>query len=374
MFERTAEFEWRGEGEGAEIVLYAPDAATAERAFEQTMPAASLPGVVSPVYVSASSFDLGRDLARDLGLDLGWVIASETHAAPDLISVPARGLLLVAGASAADFGVSSSGEAGELILRNLSEVSLPRLGGVEVRRSVEDGALWAAEEGLILGEDLELFGAHTPGEPDALPRLALSLGARDFDRYRRPEVYEVTEILDTEGAEVLGLIPGALVLSVRIESGDLGRLTFAAHRERILGRVWSGDFGATAELPAAPLETEEAADLLAAARAVTNYTDARAALRLYELRRALAGEGELSLRGAWRLGGLAREAGCLLHRRNLAIVERGNVLVARPFVVVGAGAMHESAPPFGPDVEEDIWAWEDAGLLERVASLEPAKG
>jgi len=352
-------------------VLYAPDAATAEWAFEQTMPAAVLPGVVSPVHACASSFDLGHDL----GLDLGWVTASETHVAPGLISVPERGLLLVAGASAADFGVSS-GEAGELISRNLSEeVSLPRLGGVEVRRAVEDGALWAAEEGLIFEEDLELFGAHTPGEPDALPRRALSAGARDFDRYRHPEVYEVTEVLDTEGAEVLGLSPGALVLSVRIASGDLGRLAFAAHRERILGRVWSGDFGATAELPAAPLETEEATDLLAAARAVANYADARAALRLYELRRALAGEGELALRAAWRLGGLAQEeAGSLLHRRNLATVERGNALVTWNFVAVGTGEMRESAPPFGPGVEKDTWAWEEARLLERIASLEPGKG
>lgn len=372
--EHTGDFEWRGEGEGAEIVLYAPDAATAERAFEQTMPAAGLPGVLNPVHAAASSFDLGHDLSRDMGLDLGWVTASETHVASDLISAPERGLLLVAGASAVDFGVSS-GEAGELILRNLSEVSLPRLGGVEVRRAVEDGALWAAEEGLIFEEDLELFGSHTPGEPDALPRRALSAGARDFDRYRRPEVYEVTEILDTEGAEALGLIPGALVLSVRIASEDLGRLAFAAHRERILGRVWSGDFGATAELPAAPLESEEAADLLAAARAVANYADARAALRLYELRRALAGEGELAFRAGWRLGGLAQEeAGSLLHRRDLAAVERGNPLVTWNFVAVGTGAMRESAPPFGPGVEKDTWAWEEAGLLARIASLEPGEG
>jgi tRNA-splicing ligase RtcB (3'-phosphate/5'-hydroxy nucleic acid ligase) len=370
MFEHTGEFEWRGEGEGAEIVLYAPDAVTAERAFEQTMPAAGLPGVVSPVHASASSLDPGRDLGWDMSLDLGWVTASETHAAPDLISAPARGLLLVAGASAVDLGVSS-GEAGELILRNLSEVSLPRLGGVEVRRAVEGGALWAAEEGLILEEDLELFGAHTPGEPDALTRRALVVGARGFDRYRRLEVYEVTEILDTEGAEALGLIPGALVLSVRIASEDLGRLTFVAHRERILRRVWSGDFGATAELPAAPLETEEATDLLAAVRAVANYADARAALRLYELRRALAGESGISLRAAWRLGGLVREeAGSLLHRRNLASVERGNALVTCNFVAVGTGAMRESAPPFGPGVEKDTWAWEEAELLERISSLE----
>jgi RNA-splicing ligase RtcB len=365
MFEHAADFEWRGEGEGAEIVLYAPDDATAERAFEQILPAANLPGVVSPVYASASS--LGLDL------ELGWVTASETHVAPDLISAPARGLLLVVNAFAADFGVPT-GEVGDLISRNLSEVSLPRLGGAEVRRAVEAGAFWAAEESLISEEDLDLFGAYTPGEPDVLPRRALSTGARYFDRYRRPEVYEVTELLDTEGAEALGLIPGALVLSVSTTSEDLGRLALAIHRERILNRVWSGDFGSTAELPAAPLETEEAADLLAATQAIVNYADARAALRLYELRRALVGEGELSLRGAWRLGGLAREAGCLLHRRNLAAVTRGNVLTARNFLVVGTGAMRESAPPFGPDVEEDIWAWEEAGLLERVASLEPAKG
>ena len=369
MFEHAADFEWRGEGEGAEIVLYAPDNATAERAFEHTLPAASLSGVVSPVYASASSFDLGRDS----GLDLGWVTASETHVAPDLISAPTRGLLLVANVSAADFGVPS-GEVGDLISRNLSEVSLPRLGGAEVRRAAEYGALWAAEEGLISEEDLGLFGAHTPGEPDALPRRALPAGERGFDRYRCPEVYEVTEILDTEGAEALGLIPGALVLFVRAASEDLGRIALTVHRERILGRVWSGDFGATAELPAAPLETEEATDLLAAMRAVANYADARAALRLYELRRALAGEGGISLRAAWRLGGLAREAGALRHRRNLATVERGNALVAWHFVAAGTGAMRESAPPFGPGVEEEIWAWEEAGLLERVASLEPAKG
>jgi tRNA-splicing ligase RtcB len=43
MVEHAADFEWRGEGEEAEIVLYAPDAATAERAFEQILPAATLP-------------------------------------------------------------------------------------------------------------------------------------------------------------------------------------------------------------------------------------------------------------------------------------------------------------------------------------------
>jgi hypothetical protein len=155
---------------------------------------------------------------------------------------------------------------------------------------------------------------------------------------------------------------------------DLGRLALAAHRERILDRVCSEDFGAAVELPAAPLETEEAADLLVAAQAIANYADARAALHVYELRRALAGEDRLELRAAWRLGGLAQEDGLLLHRWKLATVEREDALVARSFVATGTGAMRASAPPFGPNPEVDSWAWEEAGLLEKVASLGSIEG
>jgi hypothetical protein len=59
----------------------------------------------------------------------------------------------------------------------------------------------------------------------------------------------------------------------------------------------------------------------------------------------------------------------LLHRRNLATVEREDALMARSFVAAGTGAMRASAPSFGPNPEEDSWAWEEVGLLERVASL-----
>ena len=355
MVEHAADFEWRGEGEEAEIVLYAPDAATAERAFEQILPAATLPGVLSPVQAAASNSDLG------------WISVSETHAAPDLTSAPARGMLLVA-ASAAEFG-APPGEANNFVLRNLSEVSQPRLREVEVRRATEAGAYWAAEEGLISEDDLALFGYRVSGELDALPRRALSAGIRDLDRPGRIGVHGIVEILATERIEALDLSFGTLALSVETGPEDLGRITLTAHRQRILDRVWSEDFGATAELPAAPLETEEATDLLAATRAIANYADARAALRLYELRRALAGEHRLELRAAWRLGGLVQEDGLLLHRQNLAAVEREDVLLSRSFVTVGTGAMHASAPPFGPNPDEDSWAWEEAGLLERVASL-----
>ena len=373
--EHAADFEWRGEGEGAEIVLYAPDAATAERAFQRTLDASELPGIVSPLHIAASISsgycDPGQDPGR--GLDIGWAAASETHAAPDLFSAPARGLLLVADISVADLGVPP-GDVGDLVLRNVSEISLPRLGEAEVRRAVESGALWAAEEGVISEEDLAFFGAGTPGEPDALPRRALSTGARDFDRYRSATVLGISEVLDADHAEALELSTGALAISTKAAPEDLGRLALTAHRERILSRVWSGDFGATAELPAAPLETEEATDLLAVAQAIANYSDARAALRLYELRQALAEEGRLTLRAAWRLGGLALQDGLLLHRQGLAVAGGEDALVVRDSIAVATGGMRGSAPPFGPGSGEDPWAWEEAALLERVARLGPLEG
>jgi hypothetical protein len=63
----------------------------------------------------------------------------------------------------------------------------------------------------------------------------------------------------------------------------------------------------------------------------------------------------------------------VLHRRNLAAVESEDAFVARSFVAAGTGAMRASAPPFGPNPSEDSWAWEEAGLLERIATLGPVE-
>ncbi|MBD0358285.1 MAG: hypothetical protein ICV34_03435, partial [Rubrobacter sp.] len=49
MVEHAEDFEWRGEGEDAEIALYASDEAAAKAFFERVLPAARLPGVLSPV-------------------------------------------------------------------------------------------------------------------------------------------------------------------------------------------------------------------------------------------------------------------------------------------------------------------------------------
>lgn len=363
MVEHSEEYAWSGEGEEAEILVYAPDESTAERAFDQTLPAATLPGVRSPVYAAAA--------AREVGC----VAVSESHAAPDLVSVPVRGLLLVADADAESLGVAPR-DVTDLALRGLTEMSpsFPSLNEAGVRRICEEGAPAAAEDGLVEEEDLAYL-ASVEGDPDALGRRALSAGTRDWGGRFGLEVAVVAEILDSEGAESLDLRPGMLALVVRVGAGDLGRLALGTHRDRIFTRVRAGaDFGSTDDLPAAPIERGEASDLVSAMSAASNFADARAARALYALRRVLGDvAGGLDVRASWRVGGIEVRDGLLIHRKNLA-ADAEDPIVSGGAVAVGTGNMWHSAPPFGAPEDEGRWPWEEAGLLERWASLDPAGG
>jgi tRNA-splicing ligase RtcB (3'-phosphate/5'-hydroxy nucleic acid ligase) len=357
LAEHAAAYEWRGEGEEAEVVLYAPD----DSAFERALPAARLPGVESPVYAAASPEGFG------------WAAASATHVAPDLLSAPLRGLLLTAGTRSENLSLPPR-ELRDRLMRNLPETGsrLPAPNEAGVGRFCESGARAAAEDGLIEEEDLPLLGV-LPGDADTLGRRALAAGPREWDGGVGPDLRVVTEVLDSEGAESMGLEVGTLVLVVRVDAGDLGRLALAVHRERI--RAWSEDFGASPDLPAAPAESGEAKDLVAAVHAAANFADARAARALWMLRRVLGDvAGELDIRAAWRAGGVEEREGRLVHRRGLASVEEGSGLVCGSYVAAGTGNMWASAPPFGVQEEEGRWPWEEAGLLERRATLDPPEG
>lgn len=365
MTEHVADFEWRGEGEEAEVVLYAPNPAVADWAFERALPAARLPGVISPVYAAASSRDPHH---------FGMAAASETHVAPDFVSTPEWGLLLTADASIEDVGAPE--DVPRMVSRNLSEVALPSVKGeAEVRRISESGSLWAAEEGLIEEEDLP-FLTPLAGDADALGRRSVSAGARDWTRPGRVAAFRVAEILEPEGAGDMGLEAEALALVVSTGAEDLGRLALASHRERILARILNEEFGAPLDLPAAPVETEEArdllADLFAATYASSNYAAGRAALVIYALRRALREDfGTLPLRAAWMVGGLEERNGTVFHRNGLAVVKDGQALVSGGSIAVGTGGMLGSSPPFEVAEEGGRWPWEEVGILTRWGILEP---
>jgi tRNA-splicing ligase RtcB (3'-phosphate/5'-hydroxy nucleic acid ligase) len=359
MVEHSGDYEWRVEGEETELVVYASAPGVAETAFERVSWITRLPGVQSPVYAAASPGGLG------------WAAVSASHAAPDLTSLPARGLLLVADVPAENLGVPPR-EVMHLILRDFGEVDLPPLNEAGIRRICEEGAPAAAEDGLIEEEDLPLLDPAA-GDADALGRRALTAGLREWDGPIEVDVTVVADILDAEGAETLGLEQGMLALVVSAGAGDLGRLALAAHRERILGRIRGGtDFGAEDDLPAAPAETEEAADLLAAAWAASNFADGRAARTLYALRWVLREfAGRLSLRAAWRIGGIEKREGSLVHRRALAAAGEGEAVVSGGSVAAGTGKMSGSVPPFGAPEDDGRLPWEEAGLLEHWAELSP---
>ncbi len=357
MAEHAAEYEWHGEGEEAEIFLYAPDDAV----FERVLPAARLPGVQSPVYAAASPEGFG------------WATTSSSHVAPDLLSLPARGLLLVAGTRSENLREDAR-ELANRIQRDLPEVGsrLPSLNEAGVGRLSGSGASAAAEDGLIEEDDLDFLDA-LPGDADALGRRALSAGPRDWQEAAVPELRVVSEVFDTEGADSLGLEPGSLAISIRVGGGDLGRLALSAHAERL--RAGPEDFGEGRDLPSAPTESGEAQDLLAALYASSNFADARAARTVWALRRLLdVATGGLEIRATWRMGGVEERDGLLVHRRALTLLGEGDALVCGRYAAFGTGNMSSSAPPFGVPEAEDGWPWEEAGLVERLAALDPPEG
>jgi hypothetical protein len=357
--EHTEVFEWRAEGEEVEAIVYAPDEESSRRALRLALPATFLPGVSDPVFAAASTEGAGG------------VALSSTHAAPGLTSVPVRGLLLVADKRTGETGALFE-ELVNLVRRGLAEAlaSLPSLNEAGVRRVCEEGARAAAEDGLIEEEDLAFLGPR-PGDPDALGRLALAAGVRDWKAAIEPEIAYLDGILDRDGAEAMDIEENMVVTFLSAGGGDLGRLALDVHEERITRRVRAGaDFGATPNLPAAPVDTEEAADLLAALGAAANFADGCAAAALAALRRTLLESvGGLSVRAAWPVGGMEESGAGVVHRDGLCGRANGEALVSGSSVAVGAGNMLGSCPPFGVDEGDGPWAWEEAGLVERVALL-----
>lgn len=358
MIDHSEEFVWRGDGDEAEISVAAPDEETARLAFDRALVAAKLPGAVSPVHVA---------VAPRRG---GCASASTTHAAPDLASVPSRSILLVADTPVANLGAPPEEMMNEILRGGLPELSTSRINAAGVRRMSEFGGNAAAEDGFIEEEDLA-FLAPLSGEPDALGRRAVSAGERDWNERICIRLHEVGDIFDSEGMESLGVEAGMLVVEVTAGAGELGRIASSLHRERVAARVESGEFEPPEDLPAAPLETGEAHDLLSAFRAAANFADGRAALAVFALRRAMREmAGRMDVRAAWRVGGIGEAGDSVVHRWGLAEAGEGDVLISGGVVAVGMGTMYASAPPFGVSEEDGLWLWEEAGLLGRWAGLD----
>ncbi len=355
MTEQANEFEWRREGEEAEIVVNAPDSSIAEIAMQKAAPFATLPGVTNPVHAAASPESFG------------CVVASETHASATLFSPPERSVLLVVDASGP--GRPSPEELTGIAMRALSDARTTAPSERYVRRLCEEGGRAAAEEGLMGEEDLVFFPS-APGDADALGRRAIEAGVRGWREL--PESVEalvVAEVLDPAGLDELGLERGSLVMVLRSDAGELGRLAISSHRDRIQSRA--GGFGMECGPVAAPLDSEEALDLLSASNAAANFADGRMASTLYAIQNSVTeAVGEPRIRASWRIGGIQEDGGVATHRTGLASVAEGRAVVSGGVLGCGTGNMYRSAPPFSVMEYDGRHAWEEAGLLVRWARLE----
>jgi tRNA-splicing ligase RtcB (3'-phosphate/5'-hydroxy nucleic acid ligase) len=358
--DHSGEFVWLGDGDEAEIFVAAPDEVTARFAFERAFVAAGrLPGAVSPVCVAATS-----------RTSFGWVAASDSRVAPDLGSIPSRSVLLVADVPVSNLGVPPAEVMDEILRAGLPELSSVRVSSAGVRRVCEFGGEAAAEDGLIEEEDLA-FLAPFSTDSDSLGRRAVSAGEREWNGGVAVRLYGVGNVFDSDAMEALGVEAGMLAVEVTAGAGELGRISSALHRERVVDRVENGDFDAPEGLPVAPLETEEARDAARKSRAAANYADGRVALALYALRRAMRKmAGNLDVRAAWRVGGVEETESFVAHRRGFAGVGGGDPVVSGGVLSGGVGTMYANAPPFGMTVEDGRWLWEEAGLLERWADLD----
>ena len=74
------------------------------------------------------------------------------------------------------------------------------------------------------------------------------------------------------------------------------------------------------------------------------------------------------------MGGIEDHEGSLVHRRDLAAGGEGGVVVSGGSVAAGTGKMCASVPPFGAPVDNGRLPWEEAGVLERLADLDPMEG
>jgi hypothetical protein len=355
MTEQANEFEWRREGEEAEIIVNAPDSSIVETAMQKAAPFATLPGITNPVHAAASPESFG------------CVVASETHASATLFSAPERSVLLVVDAS----GPSrpSPGELKGIAMRALSDSRTTAPSEGYVRRLCEEGAQAAAEEGLMGEEDL-IFFPPAAGDADALGRGALGAGVRGWRELPgRVDALVVSEVLDSDGLDELGLEPGSLAMVVRSGAGELGRLAISSHRDRIQSRA--GEFGMERGPVAAPLDSEEALDLISAANAAANFADGRMATTLHAIQHSVTeAVGEPRIRASWRVGGIQEDGGVATHRAGLASVAEGRAVVSGGVLGCGTGNMYRSAPPFGVMESDGRHAWEEAGLLVRWARLE----
>lgn len=271
------------------------DSARSDKAIEQVMNVATLPGIVGASIAMP-------DIHWGYGFPIGGVAAMSVEdgvVSPGGVGFDINcGVRLVAtGLAEAEVRPRTEELLHELMRRipqgTNERGSLP-LRPAELRRLVEDGVPWLLERGLATEDDVsctEQDGVLPGASADAVSQKAVqrghtqvgSLGAGNHFL----ELQVVDAVFDEETAAAWDISVGQVAFMIHSGSRGFGHQTCTDHLQRMAGAVRRYGYELPdRQLACAPIDSPEGADYLAAMAAAANFAFANRQVMLHEARLA----------------------------------------------------------------------------------------
>ena len=328
------------------------EAALGDEAVRQLVNVAMLPGIVAPALAMP-------DIHQGYGFPTGGVAAfrlEEGIVSPGGVGYDINcGVRLLAASVDAEAIAPHLDALATALYRNcpsgLGKKGLRPLSYRELDAVLEEGAEWALRHGLAERDDLlrtesggRLEGARAGAVPDRAktrgrPQLG-SLGAGNHFL----EVDVVEQVFDAQIAQAFGLREGGVAVQIHCGSRGLGHEVCAQFIRRLQGVPQRYGFDLPdRELIAAPLDSPEGRDYLAAMAAAANYAFANRQVLAHCVRRTF----EEVLAGKVRRFDL-RQVYDVAH--NIAKIERHTVEGHSVELIVHRKGATRAFPPGHPDL------------------------
>ena len=328
------------------------EAALGDEAVRQLVNVAMLPGIVAPALAMP-------DIHQGYGFPIGGVAAfrlEEGIVSPGGVGYDINcGVRLLAASVDAEAIAPHLDALATALYRNcpsgLGKKGLRPLSYRELDAVLEEGAEWALRHGLAERDDLlrtesggRLEGARAGAVPDRAktrgrPQLG-SLGAGNHFL----EVDVVEQVFDAQIAQAFGLREGGVAVQIHCGSRGLGHEVCAQFIRRLQGVPQRYGFDLPdRELIAAPLDSPEGRDYLAAMAAAANYAFANRQVLAHCVRRTF----EEVLAGKVRRFDL-RQVYDVAH--NIAKIERHTVEGHSVELIVHRKGATRAFPPGHPDL------------------------
>jgi len=266
-----------------------------DKCLDQAINATTLPGLVGHVIVMP-------DMHQGYGFPIGGVAATEyPHG---VISSGAIGYDINCGVrllgSSIDFE-SARGEMDHLatLLNKYCPSGVGKEGAIklnlkELDQVLRDGSRWALKNGYATEADLartEESGSLEGADPNKVSDRAKERGREQIGSVGAGnhfiEVDVVDQIFNEEGANVMGVYQGCLVLQIHCGSRGLGHQVCTDYVQSFQNAVHKYDITLPdRELVCAPMDSPEGKAYMAAMRAAANFAFANRQLLAHSARRA----------------------------------------------------------------------------------------